>query len=235
MLLMEDRALRDAWRAGDPAALRRVYEHYRPEVARLLRGGFSFHANQTTLRFTGYADPFTLEDALQETFLRAFREGARLSYNGLQPFKPWLLGIARNLVIDDYRRRRRELALFVPEAAEPHQREAQELAAADHPDRWGERAPDPERALHQRRQAALLQGFLESLDDGERALVQHHFVEQRSQEETARALGMDRNRVRRLIQDIRLKLLRFMKRHGQIQALDPAGLIQSLALGPWAS
>lgn len=231
MLLMEDRALLKAYRGGEPAALARVYEHFRPEVERLLRRGFSFNAGQARLRFVGYRDAFAVEDVLQETFLRAFGDSAREGYTGLRPFAPYLLGIARNLVIDDYRKRSRELAIFVPEAPEGYQESAPQAPPGANWSAWSGQE-SPERQVMRQQRAALVKEFLATLEPEHRALVQVHFVERRSQEETAQALGVDRNRVRRLVQELRLKMLRFMKRRGQIKALDPRELITQLALAP---
>ena len=43
-------------------------------------------------------------DLVQEVFLRAFDERARLGYDGLRPYRPYLLRIAKNLRIDTARR-----------------------------------------------------------------------------------------------------------------------------------
>jgi RNA polymerase sigma-70 factor (ECF subfamily) len=228
MWMMEDRALLDAFREGRRDALLRIYELYRQDVVKLLRGGFSFGSGGERHRFTGYTDAFSLEEALQETFLKAFSAQARQGYNGLQPFRPYLLGIARNLVIDDFRRRRRELRLFVPEPlVQPAELGGREAASAAQG--WGAQERNPERALIERQQAEILGAFLETLEAEHRALVQHHFVDRLSQEEAAKAMGVDRNRVRRLIQEVRMKLLRFMKSRGHIQALDARELMAHLA------
>src|SRR5579871_4496982 len=43
------------------------------------------------------------EDLVQETWLRALERGGQ--YDGRSRFEPWLFSIARNLAIDDLRRR----------------------------------------------------------------------------------------------------------------------------------
>jgi RNA polymerase sigma-70 factor, ECF subfamily len=48
-------------------------------------------------------DRFQAEDVVQETFLRAWRNAARL--NGARA-RPWLFTVARRIVIDGYRQRR---------------------------------------------------------------------------------------------------------------------------------
>jgi RNA polymerase sigma-70 factor (ECF subfamily) len=229
MMLMDDRPLLDAFRRGDEAALLRIYSHYSASVRRTLKIGFSFASGGQTFRFRGYGDTFELQDILQETFMRAFGERARAGYSGLKPFGPYVMGIARNLVIDDFRRRRREMSLFVPESAEKklHESKPEELASMG---QWS-RASNPEQNAIARQQQRLIEGFLDGLDETSRALVRLRFVDGLPQEEVAAELGVDRNRVRRLIREVRLSLLRHMKRHGQISALDANELIGMLTLG----
>lgn len=76
----------------DDATLRAIYAEHGPPVRRFLLGLLRGHA--------------AADDALQETFVRAFRglgdrrDGERLA--------PWLFGIARNVAREQRRRTRRE-------------------------------------------------------------------------------------------------------------------------------
>src|SRR5262245_56542135 len=112
-LLLEQRALLDRFRRGERLALEEVYRHYAPEVAAFLQRGFTFMSGGRHLRFAGYRQPFDLDNALQETFVRAFKESARLGYDGLNPYKSYLLAIARNLVLDELRRREVAMSPFI--------------------------------------------------------------------------------------------------------------------------
>ena len=80
-----------------------------------------------TLRFGGYAQPFDLDNALQETFVRAFKESARVGYDGLHPYKNYLLAIARNLVLDEFRNREVAMSPFIDQ---PRRRRARRAPAA---------------------------------------------------------------------------------------------------------
>ncbi len=106
-------------------------------VAQLLARGFSFHASGERVRFSGYGKRFELEDVLQDVFRKAFGEKARDSYDGLRPYAAYLATIARNLVIDDYSQRKRELSLFTRD----------ETPADDewtsHDDPFADHAPQP--------------------------------------------------------------------------------------------
>src|SRR3990170_7467386 len=102
-LLIEDRDLLARFRAGESAALDRVYRHYVSGVAAFLRSGFSYSSGGAPASFPGVASPYDLENLAQEVFTRAFAEPARMSYDGLRPYQGFLHGIARNLVLDDLR------------------------------------------------------------------------------------------------------------------------------------
>lgn len=80
---------------GDHAALRALYDAYRPDVYRVARG-------------FGGLDADDVEDVVQETFVRAFRHVARLEHPGR--FVPWLLTIARNRALSRLARRKTESA-----------------------------------------------------------------------------------------------------------------------------
>ncbi|MFF7705522.1 sigma-70 family RNA polymerase sigma factor [Streptomyces lydicus] len=73
-----------------------------------LRGLYAQHRT-ALLRYVmqiGRVDRETAEDLVQETFLRAWRNAAKLDRGPDLPresLRPWLLRVARNLVIDAYR------------------------------------------------------------------------------------------------------------------------------------
>ncbi|GEJ56421.1 RNA polymerase sigma factor [Anaeromyxobacter diazotrophicus] len=107
--------------AGDPAALRALYDRHRPAVHRLARGFAEL-------------DPDEAEDVVQETFVRAFRSLARLADRAR--FGAWLLAIARNRALTRLARHRasRQLAEELaqePEAAAPEAEPLEEGVAAE--------------------------------------------------------------------------------------------------------
>lgn len=232
MLLMEDRQLLERYRAGEADALERIYRHYIGQVEALLRAGFSFSSGGKMLRFVGYRSAFERQEAVQETFIRAFSERARMGYSGLKPFAPYLLGIARNYVIDEFRRRRRELALFVPEDGEGRTLDAAHPADLQHAPigRWTRLRNDPEREASRKALRALLHEFMDELDDEAREVLTLHFIDGMSQAKVADAMRTDRNRVRKNLKETRLRLLRFMKRRGVIGSLDASEVFNALAV-----
>ena len=118
---LPDQALMEAVRAGDLTAFQVLYErHHRAVFTFLLRS---------------LGDRRTAEDLLQDTFLRVFAR--REAYRPTAAFRTWLFTIARNLLIDRFRKGRgspdvndTEALRTVPEPdASPLERaEAQELA-----------------------------------------------------------------------------------------------------------
>jgi len=75
---------------GDYVAFEVLVERYTK-----LAGGVAF---SVTGDYHGAAD------VVQEVFVRALSEKARTSYDGLRPYRPYLLRIAKNLMIDRARR-----------------------------------------------------------------------------------------------------------------------------------
>ncbi len=117
----DDGPLVQASRRGDHDAFRRLYERYAPAVLGFLAHRLRDHA--------------LAEDALQETFTKAFR--ALDTFDTKRRLGPWLSTIAENVAIDTHRRRARvEPALRddLPKDGEQLKvvaaRESEELVAA---------------------------------------------------------------------------------------------------------
>jgi RNA polymerase sigma-70 factor (ECF subfamily) len=115
---MDDRALVDALRAGDPQAPRLLIERYQGVVF-----GLCF-------RMLGHRQD--AEDVMQESFVRALRGFS--GFDGQRPLRPWLLGIAANRCRTALARRGRQPA--VVEATE--ERADQRAGVADPDDLAGE-------------------------------------------------------------------------------------------------
>jgi RNA polymerase sigma-70 factor (ECF subfamily) len=168
-----DRALLESFRRGDRAALERVYRMHVDSVerfvaARLARAG----------RFSGA----NLADLVQDIFLRAFAESARNSYDGERDYDPFLLTIARNVLIDWLRRGNRELvdartleALVDSTAGEPVDSE-----------------------LFEPELVSATQSYVESLSPELRDVHERRFVRAEPQRSAAEALGVSRQNLRTL-------------------------------------
>ena len=90
-----DQSLIGQVQAGDLAALDTIFARYHGRIFGYLS------------RWLG--DPSAAEDIVQETFLRVLRQSAKAPAH--DDLLPWLLKIARNLVIDRYRRDRTDLVV----------------------------------------------------------------------------------------------------------------------------
>jgi RNA polymerase sigma factor (sigma-70 family) len=178
------RDLLDRFRAGHRDALAAVYEHYIDDVARLVRIGFTVTTIEGPVRIAGAADVDTEHEVLQETFVKAFAPAARLGFDGLRPYRPFLVRIAQNVMIDRFRRRRRD--------------PGRPLEAEDARDRAVAIEGDPGDSLHWRQLSSHAAAFIAELDDEARRFVALRFEDDLSQEEVAAVMGVSRRRVRTL-------------------------------------
>ena len=180
-VLLEDPALLRRFRDGDRPALEVVYRYFVRDIWQVLRAGFASTASGA--RVPGITDRAQLSDAVQDVFVRAFAEAARLGYDGLRPYRPYLVRIARNVRIDQLRRTGRELLIgddleALVEASDP----LPELA--DHAD-------------DQQRQA-VTRAYVDTLDPEAQRFVEQRFVQELPQLEVAERMSVSRRRVRTL-------------------------------------
>lgn len=168
-----DSALFSAFRRGERQALERMYRMHVDEVehfvaARLARAG----------RFSGA----NLADLVQDVFLRAFSATARASYDGERDYAPFLLTLARNVLVDWLRRGARELvderaieALVDSNARDPSEGELFEPELVKAAQNYVERLPPELRGVHEQR-----------------------FIRAEPQKSAAEALGVSRQNLRTL-------------------------------------
>ncbi len=142
------------------------------------------------------------EDAVQETFLRAYRFLGR--YDGRAEFSTWLHRIAVNAAIDQTRRRRRE------QSAEPHPASAVE-PTFDPPSE----EPGPERRALAAELGRRTREALGELTPTERAAFVLRHYEGRSIPEIASALGKKENAAKqslfRAVQKLRRALAAYLE------------------------
>jgi RNA polymerase sigma-70 factor (ECF subfamily) len=164
-----------AFRRGDRAALQRVYDAYKHQVERVMVGGAFMHGK----RLLG-ARRDAVKDLIQEVFVRAFSAKARESYDPGQPYEPYLLGLARNVLAEHTRKSMREVASD----------DAGETLITEPDD-----TPEP----HLRETA---ERYVRSLPPELDAVYKSRFVEAQSQYESAETLGLSRQRIRTLEQKL---------------------------------
>ena len=206
-MLSENRELLDSFRRGDRDALEQVYYHYVDDVEMVVRRGFVLdRGNGATV--LGIADPTTQQELVQEVFARAFAANARAAYDGLRPYRPYVLRIAKNLMIDRLRGAAREPS--TPAGRAPI--DIDDVLATDEP--LTEPPQNPADALHWNALRAATREYIDSLDDELAGVVRLRFADERTQHETADALECTRRRVRTLEQRARDGLRRFLRRRG---------------------
>ncbi|MCK6552709.1 sigma-70 family RNA polymerase sigma factor [Myxococcota bacterium] len=213
MIFEGRRALLDAFRRGDRDALLEVYRAYAADVARFLSRGFTFESDGRPCAFRGFRGGYEIEAAIQEVFRRAFEERARLAYDGLHPYRPYLLRIARNLVINDLKSK--QPILFRFRAGRPV---VLEPASDDGPEALPSSERSPEDELEASEVARLVAEFLGGLDERERGVFRLRFEEGLAAEVAAEQLGLTRSKVRTTEAKLRARFLEHMRRSGYLTA-----------------
>jgi len=193
-----DRALLDRFRRGERAALTAVFEHYVDDVATLARRGFTIESSGHVY-VRGAPREGELE-LVQETFAKAFVEKARLAYDGLSPYRPYLLRITKNLMIDRYRADQKEARTI-------------DLAGLDDLEPAAEPPPDP----HWQKMSVVTAEYVATLAPQEREFVKLRFEDGASQDRVAEALGWTRRKVRTLERDIQKGLRSWLKQRGFLE------------------
>ncbi|WP_338871915.1 sigma-70 family RNA polymerase sigma factor [Myxococcus stipitatus] len=206
-LLRENPKLLESFRRGEPEALARVYRAYSAHVARFLSRTYVTHGPGGLAR----VGPLDLEAAHQETFVRAFREQARLAYDGVRPFSTWLNAVARQAAVDVLR------------AAGRISREAVPLDDTPLAERLASNAPSPEDRALEAETRELVTRFLAGLDEATRRLADLRFVQGLSQERAGQVLGLSRQELRTREARLRRAMTAFLVEEGWLTAESPSG------------
>ena len=195
------------FRAGERDAFEQVYRCYVDDVLRLLRGGFSTASGDGVAYVPGITDRSQLLDVTQEVFVRAFGPSGRAGFDGLRPYRPYLLRIARNLRIDQLRSSGREVLV---DPSSPKGRPGLDLDALLARD-----APVPgAETLHADELRIATASYVEGLPQEERRFVALRFDEGLSQADVAASMAVTRRRVRTLESTVLSGLRRFLARKG---------------------
>jgi RNA polymerase sigma factor (sigma-70 family) len=194
-VLETDRDLLDRFRRGEREALAAVYYHYVDEVAALARRGFTIESSGHV--YVRGVSGDGEREIVQETFARAFTEKARLAYNGIDPYRPYLMRIAKNLLIDRFRAQAKQ---------------AVELDD-DTPIELGGEPVDLD---WDKRRAATVE-YLATLDAEAREIVRLRFEEELSQDEVAERAGCSRRRVRTIEANAQKELRKWLSKRGLLR------------------
>src|SRR5690606_17545790 len=195
-------------REGAPEVLGEVYRAHAEPLARALRA--------VAFRGRGFAHlqgALEVENTVLETFARAFEPRTRLSYDGVRPYGQFLMGIARNVVLEQSRSREVVAGLGPQDEGSSVN---WELGAA---------AEDGgvEQQLEDQEVEALLRSFKEALSPQERELFELRFTEGLAQESAAERVGLTRIQVRRREKGLKQRLLDFLQERGYLQGIQAKG------------
>ena len=193
--LVADRAVLDAFRAGDRGALERVYRAHVDAVFMVVRFGFQLADGR---RVAGMPSPDAQRDIVQDVFVRAFAQRARLAYDGLRPYRPWLLRIARNVLADHWRKHGVAVAVF-------SDADATEVAAP---------TEDAADGMHWRALRAATQDCVAGLDDEMRTFVRFRYEDGAAQRDVATRMGVTRRRVRTLEEHVLERVRKWLEEKG---------------------
>ena len=185
---LSERDLIERCRAGDPdhEAFRLLYERHAPELRRFLR------------RMVG--EPAAADDALQETFVRAYR--ALDAFDALRPLRPWLFGIARRSAIEALRRRQSAAKLGALVDEPPVEARADERLLGDEA-------------------RELVQAAVGALSPEHREVVLLRLAHGLRLEEVATALEVTERTVRNRLRAAAVLLERELRRRGMDAQEDP--------------
>ena len=149
-----------------------------------------------------------LENAIVEVFTRAFEPRARQVYDGQRPYEHFLMGIARNYLLELMRNREHPAGLEVSE----------ELDAALSLER-----SNVHEELEDREVSELMRQFRSGLGEEEGRMFDLRYVEGLTQNLAADRLGQSRIQLRRREHKLRMRLLEYLKSHGYLGAVTSTG------------
>ena len=166
----ESSAFLQQFKAGERAALEKVYVEYVDEVEAIVRRFLA-------LNLWSGCGRVDVGDLIQDTFIRAFSDKARSSFDGSRDYGPFLGALTRNLLVDWARRRGRE----VPSEALDR---LPELSSVDTDD-WAERET-----------MQVVNQYIAELPLDLREVHECRYVRGLSQEQTCESLGISRQHLR---------------------------------------
>jgi RNA polymerase sigma-70 factor, ECF subfamily len=178
-------------RAGDGAAWEEIVQTYSRRVYNL------------AYRFTSRAD--TAEDLTQDVFVRIYRSLEQ--YNPKQgDLQNWLMRLARNLIIDDYRKRQRA----------PQDEIADDLE--DHKYHLRSAGNSVQREMERRELGAQVQAGIDKLSADLRTCVILRDIEELSYQEIVDLLKIPEGTVKSRINRGRIELAKILRRMRVVEA-----------------
>lgn len=205
-----NRKLLDEFRKGQQNALSEVYYRCVDSVALVIRSGFQVSA-KTGTRVPGISSMDLQRDLVQEVFVRAFSEKARLNYDGLRPYQPYLVQIGRNLLVDYWRKQGREISWENNSNNDSTRENSVESRYVTNLE-----SVPPEDDLHWKTLKGATAKYVAALEPELREFVSLRFEEELSQYDLMKKLRISRWKVRRLEAKVQSGLMKFLKTQGLV-------------------
>lgn len=130
------------------------------------------------------------EDITQEVFLKVLDSIGSYRYTGA-PFGSWLFRIAHNLIIDHYRKSKKEFTLLT-----------ESIVSVEH--------DDPARTLESSMEAQAVKAAIETLPPKQKEVISMRFGAEMSVAETAKAAGKTEGTIKKLQFEALAKLRRLI-------------------------
>src|SRR4029077_11707097 len=142
--------------------------------------------------------------------------------DGLHPYKSYLLAIARNLVLDEFRNREVAMSPFIDQldsggSSEATARDGEEAAPASTVSDGPSAGVSAEQEFLRNELGRLYAAFVARLDDRDRTFFRHRFEEQQTQVEAGTACGLSHMQARTLEKKLRRAFLEFMQTNGYLE------------------
>lgn len=173
--------------AGDKSALEVLVRRYQNDIFR-----FCLHYLREVER---------AKELSQETFLRVYM--ARGRFDGTRKFKPWVLCIARNLCLNDLKRKKAVPMESLEEYASSAREDTGELMPSS--------SDGPDEVLMTAERRQMLARILEDLDAESREILILRYFQRMSARDIADTIGSSegavRTRLHRLLKGLRKKYL----------------------------
>jgi RNA polymerase sigma factor (sigma-70 family) len=208
-----DRSLLARFRDGEEKALEEIYWMHVDDVIRVARAALRACAGGTIGRIDELAAD--LADVVQETFSKAFAPATRRRFDPQRLYAPYLAQIARNVVVDHWRARQRQVPLDVDELI----------------DRLSLETTSDDVSWADFETVTIVEGYIASLDMNERRVHHALYVKGLSQREAALELGIGRQVVRTIEAKIQDGLRRKLAEGGQREEATPKPRLETARTG----
>ncbi len=195
------------YRAGEPAAFKKLYEQHRKIVSSFLAKGFNFKSKNSRGWFGAISD-HEVEDLVSESFARMFTPTTRKNFDGNRPFSSYLCTVAKNLAIQNALLKSR-FVRFDEENIGDWQVPNNELS--------------PDQHFFDKEIMAVTQQGISFLSKKQKICFSHRCLSGLTQRATSARMGISRTSIKKWEKEIRLSFSRLFESTGYGDFLSKGG------------